>query len=188
MRKLIAWVSVLWLIAGAALAAEVAGVKLADTVSVEGKDLKLNGAGVRTRLLFKVYVGALYLAQRETSAAGALSDAGPKRVALHVMRDLKAEQMSGALNEGLTANNSAAELAQLDAKAKEFTQLMNSIGSAKKGTVIDLDFLPGKGTQVTVDGQSKGTIAGDDFGRALLKVWLGDKPVEDSLKKAMLGG
>jgi Chalcone isomerase-like len=109
-------------------------------------------------------------------------------VELHLLRDLKADQVSSALNEGLLANNSAEDLAKLDAKIKDFVSIMNSIGSAKKGSVIALDYAPGSGTRVNVNGESKGTVPGEDFNRALLKVWLGDKPVDAALKKGMLGG
>jgi hypothetical protein len=60
---------------------------------------------------------------------------------------------------------------------------------AKKGMAITLDWLPGAGTQMTVDGRYAGApIAGEDFYRALLRIWLGPKPVQDDLKKALLGG
>ena len=35
---------------------EVAGVKLEETVHVANQDLKLNGAGIRYKVIFKVYV------------------------------------------------------------------------------------------------------------------------------------
>jgi len=188
MKSLSGWLLVCSLLASSAWAREVAGVKIPDAATLQGEQLKLNGAGIRTRFFVKVYVGALYLAQTANAASAVLSDSGPKRISLHLLRELKAEQVSSALNEGLKANNSTGELAQLDAKIKEFTAIMNSIGSAKKGSVIDIDYLPGKGTQVSLDGEAKGTVSGEEFNRALMKVWLGDKPVEDSLKKAMLGG
>ena len=49
-------------------ALEVAGVKLADKVQVGNETLQLNGAGLRTKWFFKVYVSALYLPQKQTSA------------------------------------------------------------------------------------------------------------------------
>ena len=104
------------------------------------------------------------------------------------MRDLKAEQVSSALNDGLVANNSAADIAKLDGKIKEFNSVLNAVGNAKKGDVINIDYLPGAGTRVSLNGDNKGTVAGEDFNRALLKVWLGGKPVDADLKKGMLGG
>jgi hypothetical protein len=62
------------------------------------------------------------------------------------------------------------------------------VKAANKGDVILLDYLPGAGTRVTVRGDDKGTIAGVDFNRALLRIWLGEQPADSALKKAMLGG
>jgi Chalcone isomerase-like len=188
MKKLLALLLFAFMPATAAFAMDIAGVSVPDTAKLENQELRLNGVGIRTRLLFKVYVGALYLGQKAVSAKAVLSDTGAKRVALHLLRDLKADQVSGALNEGLLANNSAEELAKLDAKIKDFISIMNSIGAAKKGSTIMLDYLPQTGTRISVNGEAKGSVAGEDFNRALLKIWLGDKPVDESLKKGMLGG
>ncbi|MEO6022226.1 MAG: chalcone isomerase family protein [Burkholderiales bacterium] len=187
MKKLLSLFLIV-LLAAPAFGLEVAGVKLDDTAKVGDASLALNGAGLRTRMFIKVYVGALYLAKKAAAGDAAISDTGAKRVSLHMLRDLKAEQISSALNEGLVANNSAADIAKLEGKIKEFTNVLNSASNAKKGDVINIDYLPGTGTRISINGDSKGTVAGEDFNRALLKVWLGDKPVDADLKKGMLGG
>ena len=96
-----------WLSLGAALAAEVEGVKLADKVRLSdaGPELVLNGAGLRSRAFFKVYVGALYLQKKAGNTQSVLADSGPKRVAMHMLRDLTAEQLFSALNDGLKNNH-----------------------------------------------------------------------------------
>src|SRR5688572_9500746 len=43
------------LIATPAVAKELKGVKMAETVEVDGKQVKLNGMGLRTKAIFKVY-------------------------------------------------------------------------------------------------------------------------------------
>ena len=179
-----------WLLLGSTLAAEVEGVKLADKVRVSdtGPELLLNGAGVRTRAFFKVYVGALYLQQKAGGTQAVLSDAGPKRVAMHMLRDLAAEQLFSALNDGLKNNHAPGELAKLELQVKQLEGIFNALKAAKSGDVILLDYLPGSGTRVTVNGDSKGTIPGEEFYRALLRIWLGDQPADGALKKAMLGG
>lgn len=175
---------------GPAFAAEVEGVKLADNVrpSEAGPELVLNGAGVRTRVFFRVYVGALYLQRRQTGADAVLADAGPKRIAMHLLRDLTAEQLFSALKDGLASNHSPGELAKMEPQVKQLEGIFNAVKAAKGGDVILLDYLPGAGTRVTINQDNKGTIPGDDFNRALLRVWLGEKPADGSLKKAMLGG
>lgn len=180
----VAW----WLSSGAAFAAEVEGVTLADKVQLGGSELTLNGAGVRTRVFFKVYVGALYLQKKTGGTDAVLGDAGAKRIAMHMLRDLDAEQLFSALNDGLKKNHSPGELARLEPQVKQLEGIFNAVKAAKKGDVILLDYLPGAGTRVTVRGDDKGTIAGEDFNRALLRIWLGEQPADAALKKAMLGG
>jgi chalcone isomerase-like protein len=173
-----------------ALAAEVAGVKLEDKVKIQpgGADLVLNGAGLRTRFVVKVYVAGLYLPEKMSSAADVLARPGPKRVSMTMLRDLKSDQLLSALNEGMEKNNPQAEIEKLKPQIAELAQIMNSLGEAKKGDVIALDFLPETGTHVLLNGDARGKpIAGSEFYQALLRVWLGDKPVEDSLKRALLG-
>ena len=173
-----------------AAAAEIEGVKLAERLRVSdaGPELILNGAGVRTRVFFKVYVGALYLQKKENATDAVLADAGPKRVAMHLLRDLTAEQLFSALNDGLKNNHTPEQLAKLGPQLKQLEDVFNAVKAAKNGDVILLDYLPGAGTRVTVRGEDKGTIPGEEFNRALLRIWLGNQPADASLKKAMLGG
>ena len=105
-----------------------------------------------------------------------------------LLRDLTARQLTDALEEGIRANSSEAELAALKERIDALVATMNEIGSAKEKTVITLDFLPESGTRVTVDGEARGKpIPGEDFFVALLRIWLGEKPVDADLEKAMLG-
>jgi hypothetical protein len=178
----------LLLIAQAASAVEVAGVKLDDRTKLGASELVLNGAGVRTRAIFKVYVGALYLPEAKSTAAEALASKGPKRVSMTLLRELSAQQLVDALSDGVRANHGEAERAALKGRMDALAGIMRGIGTAREKTVITLDYLPATGTRVTVDGAEKGEpIAGEDFYGALLRIWLGDRPVDESLKKAMLG-
>ena len=173
-----------------ARAAEVGGVKLDDRLRLApgGPELVLNGAGIRTRVFFKVYVGALYLPEKKAAANDVLALAGPKRVAMSMLRDLTAQQLSEALADGIRNNSTAAEQEALKARIEELLAIMNALGEAKKGDAILLDFLPESGTGVSVNAAVKGKpIAGEDFYRALLRIWLGDKPVDGDLKKGLLG-
>ena len=172
-----------------AQAAEIEGIKLAEKArQADGPELVLNGAGLRTRVVFKVYVSALYLQQKRSAPDAIFSDAGPKRVALHLLREITADQLFSALNDGLKANHSPEQLAKIELQTREFEAIFKKTPNAKTGDVILLDYLPGAGTRVTVNGDAKGNIAGAEFYTALLRVWLGDKPAEAGLKKAMLGG
>lgn len=168
-------------------AAEVAGVRIDDKATVGGRELLLNGAGMRTRLIIKVYVGALYLPQKASTAQAALEKDEPRRMSLTLQRDVNYEQLLEAMRAGLAENNSQADLDAIKPQINEFVKIFASVGEAKAGQVIWIDYLPEAGTRVALDGSAKGTIMGQAFNRALMKVWLGDNPVQESLKKAMLG-
>lgn len=168
-------------------AADVHGVKLGETAVVEGSPLVLNGAGVRTKMVFKVYVAALYLKEKKSGADAVLLDSGPKRVSLHFLRELSAEKLTNAMDEGLAANNSTADLSALEVQMKDFRAMIASGGAVREGNEILLDYVPGAGTAIILNKIEKGVIPGENFNRALLKVWLGEHPVDSALKKALLG-
>ncbi|MBU0621106.1 MAG: chalcone isomerase family protein [Gammaproteobacteria bacterium] len=187
MKKSMMMVCVL-LLSWNACALEVAGVKLSDTAQVGSANLQLNGAGIRSRLFFKIYVGALYLPQKQASAEVIIADEREHRVALHIVRELSSEKLLNAFNEAIAANHTKEELAALDGQLKQMAQIFNEVKEVKPGDVVALDYMPASGTQISVNGIARGTIAGTEFNRALLRIWLGGKPVQDDLKKAMLGG
>jgi chalcone isomerase-like protein len=176
------------LLAVPAPAAEVAGVQVEDRIKLEMSDLVLNGAGLRTKAFFKVYVAGLYLAEKRTSADGVLALPGAKRVSMRLMRDLSAKQLTDALDEGFRDNTPVPEQEPLKGRLAELTATMSALQSAKEGDVVALDWLPGTGTRVMLNGEPRGkAIAGEDFYRALLRIWLGDNPVQGNLKRALLG-
>ena len=168
--------------------AEIEGVKLEPTVQVGGAALSLNGAGVRTRAIFKVYVAGLYVPTKSNSAAALLGQKGPRRVAITMLRNVDADTFAGALIEGLQKNHSDAQLAAFKAQIEALSANLKAAGEAKKGDVIHLDFAPDMGTRVIVNGKPQGnTIAGEEFYAAVLRIWLGDKPADADLKKGMVG-
>ncbi|MBE2260686.1 MAG: chalcone isomerase family protein [Candidatus Accumulibacter sp.] len=171
-----------------ASAVEVAGVKFDDKTSVANSELVVNGAGLRKKVFFQVYAMALYLPEKSGDAEAVLASKGGKRIAITLLRDLTAKQFVEALQEGMANNHSEAEMAALKDRLKQLSDTMLAIGEAKTGTTIVIDWLPDSGTRLTVNGQVKGKdIAGEDFYKALLKIWLGNKPVQDDLKQALLG-
>jgi len=168
---------------------EVEGVKFEPTIQVGGQPLQLNGAGVRTRLMFKVYAAGLYVPQKANSAATLLGQKGPRRVAIGMLRNVDADTFVGALNDGLKANLSEQQLAGFKAQIETLNANFKAVGEAKKGDQINFEFTPDAGTRIIVNGQPRGAaIAGESFFEAVLRVWIGDKPVDADLKKGMLGG
>ena len=171
-----------------AQAVEVAGVKFEDTTSLGNTSLVANGAGMRKKAFFKVYAMSLYLPGKQADAEGVLSAKGAKRIAITLLRDLTAKQFVDALQEGVASNHSESEMAALKERLNQFSEAMLGIGEAKTGAQVFIDFLSEGATRLTVNNEVRGSdLAGEDFFNALLRIWIGNKPVQDDLKQALLG-
>jgi hypothetical protein len=168
-------------------AAQLDDVTLPDLVRLDGTDteLQINGLGYRTKFVFKIYVGALYTENKVTTRDEVQALRGPKRVVMHMVYDeVSADKMASAWRDGFEDNNSDEKLAVLQDRLQV---LIGYFDTMKAGDVVLLDYIPGTGTRVTIRGEHKGDIAGEDFYAALLDVWLGEEPADDDLKDAMLG-
>lgn len=166
-----------------ALGKEVAGVTLPETTTVEGKTLKLNGTGLRKKMVFKVYVAGLYLETPSRDAAAVISSDQVKRMQLSVLRSLSSKQVSEAIEEGFEKNSKA----HMTALKPRLDKLATLIPNVEKGDQILLTYVPGKGTVVSAKNVEKGVIEGKDFADALFSVWLGPNPVQEDLKQALIG-
>jgi long-chain acyl-CoA synthetase len=78
-------------------------------------------------------------------------------------------------------------MAAVKAQTDQLVAIMKAFKEVKEKDVVTLDFVEG-GTTVSLNGEARGTISGETFNKALTRIWLGDKPVQGDLKKAMLGG
>ena len=187
MKKLLA-ILLLALSLPALAALEVGDVKFDDTAKVGAGDTVINGAGMRKRAFFKVYAIGLYLPQKAASAADAINAKGAKRIAIVTLRELTAEQFVDALLEALKSNHDEAALKALQPKIDQFRSTMLTIGNAPEKSAVNIDWLPESGTRLSFNGSAKGSdIPGEDFYRALLKIWIGDKPAQEDLKEQLLG-
>lgn len=170
-------------------ATEVRGVKFTDTLQAAQQSLKLNGAGVRVKIIIDLYAAGLYVAKTDPNAAAVIGQPGAKVMKIVLLRDLTGEDFADATVKGFKANNSEADVAKFQGKLEEIKALMLDFGPVKKGTVIQIDFVPGEGTHVLLDGKRRGPeVTGDDFQQAVLRIWLGPKPVDSDLKQSLLGG
>ena len=175
----------LWLLTSAtpAVAGELAGVKLPDTMSAAGKTLKLNGMGLRKKAVFKVYVGGLYLETASKDAGAVLAADAPKAVTMHFLRSIDKAKLVEAYTEGLE-NNAKAKAAAQKANVDRFLGLVTDV---KEGSEFTVAYAPGAGTTVLRDGKEAGKIEGKDFADAVFALWLGPKPPSADLQKGMLG-
>ena len=176
-------------LAGGAHAADLEGVTLDDRVEVDGQALELNGMALRTRMFFKVYVAGLYLPQKASTAERAIEGGGAKRIVLVMLRDASAEQFCDATQVGLEANNSEEELERVKPRAEALFAKIRAVGEAHKGMRIVLDYSPSAAaTSLSIDGALQGgPMPGEDFFRALLRIWLGERPAQPDLKRLLLG-
>lgn len=169
-------------------AVDVAGVKFEDKSRLGAAELQLNGAGMRSRFILKVYAIGLYLTEKKATTADVLGLQGAKRLQVVTLRELAAEQFADALVEGIRKNHSDAEIAPLNARIEEFKNAILAVKTAAKGDIIAIDWLPDSGTRLSINGRQQGKdLAGEDFYQALLRIWLGSKPAQDDLKEALLG-
>ena len=177
--------AVLFLSASLVGAATMKGVSLPDTATIGGRECRLNGVGVRTKVVISVYLGALYLATPTGDAATAIAADEPKRIVMHFVHSkVGADAIGEAWRDGFSGN-SAATLPQLKERLERFSGWFDA--DLLKGEQVLLTYLPGQGTEVVVQGKVRGVIEGADFMRALWSVWLGEKPADGGLKKGMLG-
>ncbi len=169
-------------------AVEVADVRFDERVTVAAQPAELNGAGLRTRFTFKVYAMGLYLPARSQSAEAIQATPGEKRIRIVLLRDVDADTFADALVDGLKKNHTAEQFAALQASVDQLRAALLELGEAREGTVVELDALANGSTRLSVDGQQRGAdIAAPAFYPALLRIWLGERPVDDDLKRALLG-
>jgi hypothetical protein len=169
-------------------AIEVAGIKLDETVRVANQELKLNGAGIRSRAFFKVYVAALYIGDKKATVPEVLAAPGPKRIQIVLLRDASSEDFGQAFMSGMKKNSDIGERAKIINQMLTFGQLFAAIPEIKKGDVLTTDWIPGTGTICQLNGKKIVDIIPDvAFYNALMKIWLGHSPADEKLKKAMLG-
>lgn len=184
-----------WLVLAALAAAPaawaeltVAGVKYEDAAELAGSKLALNGAGIRTKVIFKVYTAGLYLPKKAATADEVLAQAGAKRISLTMLREVDAEEFGAAFAKGIEENNDAATLARLAASIQRMNRIFAEHKKLATGDTIAIDWVPGSGTLIRVKGAAQGDpIREPEFYSALLRIWLGPAPADRGLKEALLG-
>jgi hypothetical protein len=179
----------LGMLAPAAGATEFAGLRFDDAARVAGKELQLNGTALRSGLLLKGYVAALYLPEKARNATVVLGTPGTKRLQLRILREVDPTAFSKALQKGMRENHSELQMQMLSTRLVQFERTIDEVGTARKGDVINLDYSPDAGTVVAINGTPRGRpIPGDDFYQAVLRVFLGEHPVDRDVKRGLLGG
>lgn len=159
-----------------------------ERISLAGSTLQLNGLGMRAVSIIKGYLAGLYLMAPARTPEAVYSAAGPKRIVMHILLNASTEEFVKAINKGVQRNCSEAEQAALQTQLPPFMAQLRQVGQVRKRDVILMDWLPGSGTQLTVNRKPVGAAVGaGELYTALLKVFLGDRPVDKRLKAGLLG-
>lgn len=172
----------------AAQPADLAGVRFPATVSLGGSNLQLNGAGIRTRFVVRVYAAGLYLQGKATTPEQALAASGPKRIQVHMLREIDANELGRLLTRGMQDNAPRGEFSKFIPGMLKLAELFSERKRLRVGENFSIDFVPGTGTRVLINGKPESELITEpEFFNALLRIWLGEKPADAGLKDALLG-
>ncbi len=171
-----------------AQAVEVANVKYEPAVDLAGQKLQLNGAGIRYKFVVKVYTAGLYLSSKASTTAEALAAPGPKRIHISMLRDIDGNELGRLFTRGMEDNAPREEFVKSINGVLKLSEIFASRKQLNNGDSFFVDYVPGLGSTVLVNGKAIGeTIKEPEFFSALLRIWLGEKPVDAGLKDALLG-
>jgi hypothetical protein len=168
-------------------AVQIENIRYEDTIVMEQRQLVLNGAGLRKKVFFKVYSAGLYLGKKASSVDAVMSQSAPVRVQLGLLRNVSASSFVDALKDGLMDNSTSAQQKEIASELNALIDVMNKIGDVKIGDMINFDFSATKGTCVSLNGRMIGEgIGGKALYDAVLRIWLGPKAIDDTLKRALI--
>ena len=167
---------------------DVAGIKLEDTADVAGTKLQLNGAGIRYKAIFKVYVAALYVGKKVATPEEFYAATGPKRMSMTMLREIDSNELGKAFTKGFEENAPKGEMSKLIPGLVRMGQVFADQKKLAAGDTFTTDWIPGTGTVITVKGKVQGEpFKEPEFFNALMRIWLGAHPADFKLKDALLG-
>jgi hypothetical protein len=176
------------LMAGAAHAATLEGQTFDDRATLDGKPLVLNGLGLRGVAWLKAFVAGLYVGVPSKDGAQLVAQTGPKRLRLRIMVSASAHELTKSLVGRIADHEPPALQQQVAPRMQVLGAQIDSLGKLKEGDAVDLDWLPGRGTQLSRNGKVVGpAVAGEDLYGAVLRIFVGDHPVDRRLKTGLLG-
>lgn len=167
---------------------ELAGIKYAPSAQVGNATLQLNGAGIRYKFVIKVYTAGLYVSSKTQSVEQVLGQPGPKRMHVVMLRDIDANELGKLFTRGMQDNAPKAEFSKFIPGTLKLAEIFSAQKKLKAGDSFFVDFVPGVGTTVLVNGKATAeAIKEPEFYNALLRIWLGERPADSALKDALLG-
>lgn len=174
------------LLASPGMAATLAGVEFDEIMVVEEVgdplSLELCSTGLlRYRKIFKGYAAALYRA--DCAASTGTRAIAARRLELSYFWSIDGEKFGKAAEFMLREQLQPSSFAALESR---MARLHRSYRSVAPGDRYALTYLPGRGTELSLNGRSLVVIEGEDFARAYFDIWLGDRPIEEELRNALL--
>ena len=166
-------------------AVEIAGVSMPQSISVDQRELILNGAGVRSKFFMELYVAGLYLKKKDSDPGKIIKADEPMAIRLHIISSMiTSEKMEDATREGFI-NSTNGETGAIKERIEKFILVFKE--KINENDIFELIYIPGKGTEVIKNNESRTVVEGYDFKQALFGIWLCDKPAQKGLKKKLLG-
>jgi hypothetical protein len=170
------------------LAIEVSGIKYEQSLKLADQTLQLNGAGTRYKAVFQVYTAGLYLTTKANTTEAVLSAGGPKRLHIVMLREVDGNELGRLFTKGIEQNASREEFSKAINGVLRVAEIFSSRKSLTAGEHFSIDFIPGTGSVVLLNGKPQGgPIKEPEFYSALLRIWLGKSPADEQLKDALLG-
>lgn len=182
LRRLVSALVLGCAVSGAWATVDVSGVPLDETVTVGGVPLHLNGAGYRKRGYFKIDVTALYLQQKATTLEAVENAPGAKRLQLVIQQDITGSQASRYFLIDFEASATPAEFAKLITEVSQVGDIYSALPKIKKGDVVTMDWIPGKGliatlngTNLTPHGATSPYMNSELLAKVMLRMYIGGK-------------
>ena len=155
---------------------------------VAGTSLQLNGVGLRAAFIYKVYLAGLYLPAKAATGPEVLAETGAKRLQVRLLMDGPSDEFAKAFTGGIAKRTPPGQVAAMKDRIAAFDRTLRSVGDVRKGDVVNLDFAPGVGLTMTLNGRPVGApVPGADLYAALLDIFVGERPVDAKMKAGMLG-
>lgn len=169
-------------------AVTVADVKYEPTQTLGDSTVRLNGAGVRYKAVFKVYTAGLYLEKKASTPQEVASQRGPKRLSITMLREIDSTELGKLFSRGMEDNMDRAAFSRIVPGVLRMSQIFSDHKKLQAGDQFMIDWIPGTGTVITVKGKVQGEpFKEPEFFNALMGIWLGNLPADFKLKDALLG-
>jgi hypothetical protein len=160
------------------------GVEFADSITIDGTKLTLNGLAMRTkRVLFfnyRIYVAGLYLPEKCQNGEAILASDSTRHLITHFLHSrVSRKQLVDAWKESFKRHEYQGE------KVDQFIAFHPR--DLRKGEKMIFTYIPGKGTKVTMKGKVCGTIPGKKFADALFSIYISKDAGLRRIRDGLLG-